>query len=243
VSKPLGFKCYGSIPHFSFSRLGPSDHYCNPGHEAIATQAFPPKWRKARVIVQIKLDGSNVGVARIKGELVPLVRAGYTAISSPYEMHRVFHDWATDQAHRFEFLKEGERLVGEWLAQAHGTRYRLPHDPFVPFDLFTADNKRVCNDELRMAIAGQFSPPFELFNRQEPLTQNQLKGLLTAYDLVPEHGELEPVEGAVYRVEMDEKVQFLIKYVRAGKVDGKYLGEHEPVWNWKPSELKAVYQP
>lgn len=61
------------------------------------------------------------------------------------------------------------------------------------------------------------------------------------------HGALEPVEGAVWRVERDDPrlkkrvVDFLAKYVRGEKEDGKYLPmaahpEREPVWLWKPKD-------
>jgi hypothetical protein len=45
------------------------------------------------------------------------------------------------------------------------------------------------------------------------------------------YGALDPVEGAVWRVERNDKVDFLAKYVRPDKVDGSYF-EGEPVWNW-----------
>jgi hypothetical protein len=37
------------------------------------------------------------------------------------------------------------------------------------------------------------------------------------------HGPLEEVEGAIWRVERKGKVDFLVKYVRHSKRDGKYL--------------------
>lgn len=243
MSKPLGMKCYGSIPHLSFSRLGPGDHYCHAGQERIATGSVIGRDPRYKVIVQIKLDGSNVGVARINGELVPLVRKGYTALSSGYEMHHLFHAWAMDQAHRLEFLKEGERLVGEWLAQAHGTRYRLPHDPFVPFDWFTADNKRACYDAFEDATAEQFTLPSVLHRANSPLEKECLLHFLSLYDKVPHHGDLEPCEGAVFRVERGGRVLFLCKYVRPEKIDGKYLNQGQEIWNWRPTELVARYQP
>ena len=61
------------------------------------------------------------------------------------------------------------------------------------------------------------------------------------------HGALDPVEGAVWRVERDKPtgkkgerrhiVDCLVKYVRPGKLDGMYLPElsgQESVWNWRP---------
>ncbi|MEW6276861.1 MAG: hypothetical protein AB1556_17345 [Bacillota bacterium] len=68
----------------------------------------------------------------VNGGIIPLVRAGYVAWSSPFEQHRLWADWVLRNEERFRnVLKEGERLVGEWLAQAHGTRYALPHEPFT----------------------------------------------------------------------------------------------------------------
>ena len=53
------------------------------------------------------------------------------------------------------------------------------------------------------------------------------------------HGALDPVEGAVWRIERKGMVDFLVKYVRTDKVDGSYLPEisgKEPIWNWRPVE-------
>src|SRR5438477_7366986 len=132
-NKPLGGKAYGSICHLPGSRLGPGDHKLNPGQARILTEKTRDKHDV--IIVQEKLDGSNVCVARVGGVLIPLGRSGYPAISSKYEQHQLFAGWVFERLERFEFLVEGERLCGEWLAQAHGTRYQLTRDPFVAFDL------------------------------------------------------------------------------------------------------------
>jgi hypothetical protein len=39
------------------------------------------------VVVQAKLDGTNVDVARMDGVLYPLQRAGYVVDTSPFEQH------------------------------------------------------------------------------------------------------------------------------------------------------------
>ena len=51
------------------------------------------------------------------------------------------------------------------------------------------------------------------------------------------HSGCDEPEGVVYRVERKGDVDFLAKWVRPDKVDGKYLPEMsgEPaVWNWRP---------
>ena len=139
ASKPLGQKAYGSIGHLPDSRLGPGDHRITDGQAAICLHR--PRDRKDRIIVQEKLDGSCVALARIGDEIIALGRSGYAAASSPYEQHQLFAAWARTEpiaTALLACLNDGERLVGEWLAQAHGTRYDLTgRDPFVAFDLMT----------------------------------------------------------------------------------------------------------
>ena len=72
--KPLGQKNYGSIPHMKHSRMGSGDHSCSEGQERIATKQA--RDYKDLVIVQEKLDGSNVGIAKVGGKIIALTRSG-----------------------------------------------------------------------------------------------------------------------------------------------------------------------
>ena len=50
------------------------------------------------------------------------------------------------------------------------------------------------------------------------------------------HGAVDEVEGVIYRVERNDRVDFLTKFVKQSKVDGKYLPENnngQTIWNWK----------
>lgn len=245
--KPLGGKSYGHIPHFPGSRMGPGDHKCSEGQLRIATVKARDK--HDRIIVQEKVDGSNVGVARIEDVIIPLTRAGYVADTSPYEQHWRFGEWVYANQNRFlEVLSEGERLCGEWLMQAHGTRYELKHEPFVVFDLMTG-HRRLVADELydRVMLHGFILP--RMIHEGDPLSiEDALEGIKSSG-----HGAIDPVEGAVWRVERNELidprkggerrwiVDFLAKYVRPDKVDGAYLSDVEgslnpgkTIWNWRP---------
>lgn len=228
--KPLGHKAYGSIPHLPGSRRGPSDRGLSQQHARIATTA--PRDRNDMVIVQEKVDGGCVAVARVDGEIKALGRAGYPAITSPYEQHRVFHDWVERNNKLFSrLLKHGERVVGEWLAQAHGTRYDLPHDPFVAFDLMVGQT-RAPWWEFMCRVSGILPTP-----RVIHVGGPRDIGWVMEHLEPSGHGALDPVEGAVWRVERNGAVDFLGKYVRPDKIDGAYLPEitgGEPVWNWAP---------
>src|SRR3989339_1585403 len=198
--KPLGHKAYGSIPHLSGSRLGEGDHHCEPGQEKIATEKTRDKFDL--VIVQEKLDGSNCSVAKVSGKIVALSRAGYLAETSPFEQHHYFKNWVEKNKTRFEaLLNEGERLVGEWLMQAHSTRYVLLHEPFVVFDLMKKYERLCYHDFLLRVLPFEFIVP-RLIHIGQPVGINWvLKQIETSG-----HGAVDKVEGAVWRVERKSKV-------------------------------------
>ena len=241
--KPLGRKSYGSIPHLPGSRRGPRDHGCDEGTAKIATEKVRDK--HDTVIVQEKLDGSNVGVCKVNGEIIALGRAGYRAGTSPYKQHRMFAAWVGRNRERFDgLLYEGERVCGEWLAQAHGTRYNLNYEPFVVFDLMR-DTVRLPYLEFRDRVEDyKFMRPSLLHMHSEAFSiQDAMRCVEPSF-----HGAIDPVEGCVWRVERNRLidkhsgkrklvVDFLVKYVRPDKVDGCYLPEvsgKDAVWNWRP---------
>lgn len=242
-AKPLGHKSYGSIPHLPGSRLGTGDHHCHLGQAKIATEKARDK--HDRIIIQEKLDGSNVGVAKINGEIVALTRSGYVANTSPYMQHHYFSQWVERNKSRFnEVLVEGERICGEWLAQAHGTRYRLPHEPFVAFDIITGKQRVIYDEFSQRASKEEFVVPriigtdpmpvewvLEKIGYGESMWQNY-------------HGAIDGIEGAIWRVERKGIVDFLTKYVCHSKEDGKYLPEKngtcQPIWNIDINQFDSV---
>lgn len=231
-NKPLGHKAYGSIPHLPGSRMGPGDHHCHAGQQTICWTKV--RDRHDRIIVTEKLDGSNVSIARIGDEIVALGRAGYLAQTSKYEQHQLFAMWVRQREDRFrEALEPGQRLVGEWLAQAHGTRYALAHEPFVAFDLMTGQS-RFPWDMLTDVCTGAYITPAAVLSDGPAFSLEQMLPLLT----VSRHGAIDPVEGAVWRVESRGKFDFIAKWVRPDKRDGVLLpeisGTGETVWNWRP---------
>lgn len=234
TEKPLGGKAYGSIPHLPGSRRGPGDHGVNEGQFRICCERARDK--HDLVIVQLKLDGSNVAAAKLDEKIVPLTRSGYHAGSSPYIQHQLWGAWVRQNYMAFDdILCEGEWLSGEWLAQAHGTRYDLTERaPFVAFDLWSqkdGQRTRVPFAELQERVGDIFQLP-PLLHIGGPMAIDAAVRE-TARRL---YGELDAPEGAVWRVERKGKVDFLAKYVRPDKVDGCYLESVTaagPVWNWQ----------
>ena len=230
--KPLGIKSYGSIALLPNSRVTPADKHCHEGQMRIATEK--PRNRHDEVIVQEKLDGSNVGIALFEGLVIAITRAGYLANTSPFEQHHHFSDWVAVNESRFRYvLEEGERLCGEWLMQAHATRYNLQHEPFVAFDIMREHYRLPYDDFAQRIKRGYFIDPHCL-HRGYPLSVNTALERLGTYG---HHGALDEVEGIVWRVQHRGEVDFLVKYVKPYKKDGIYLPEmsgKEPVWNWYP---------
>lgn len=239
-SKPLGTKAYGHIPHLPSSRTGPGDHHCSSGQANIATVKVRDK--HDRVIVQEKLDGTCVSAVLLNDKLIPLTRSGYEAWSSSYEQHHLWGDWVVLNEERFRsVLCEGERLVGEWLAQAHGTRYELFHEPFVAFDIMTKSKRDVYEEFNGKLSWGEFVKPHIIHQGSSFGIDDAMKALGDRGF----HGSLDKPEGAVWRVERFDhhhkmwNVDFLCKYVRHDKIDGAYLPEKEmskkEMWNWRPA--------
>lgn len=227
--KPMGRKAYGSIPHLPGSRLGPGDWSITPGQDAICMV----KARKGdRIIVTEKLDGSNVAVANVGGEVIALSRSGYRASDSPYPQHHHFDAWVQMHSERLAgLLRPGERVNGEWLALAHGTRYALAHEPFVAFDMMV-EGRRLLWDEISQRCAASGLVTARVLHDGGPVHIDEVLPLIA----ISGHGALEPVEGAVWRVEREGRVDFMAKWVRPDKIDGKYLTEitgHPAVWHWR----------
>lgn len=240
--KPLGGRAYGSTPHLPGSRVGPGDWHIHEGQARILTERT--RDRRDRIIATEKLDGTCVSAARIDGSIVPLIRAGYSARTAPYKMHNLFAEWVDERADRLSLaLDDGERIIGEWLLQAHSTRYRIvkADDLFVGFAIMRG-KVRLPHDETRrrMELAGirgaaviSDGPPLSVENAMAALGDEGF------------HGAMDPVEGAVWVCERNGDFDFIAKHVRHGKVDGAFLpgiagnGDIEPLWNFDVELLAA----
>jgi hypothetical protein len=185
------------------------------------------------ITVQEKLDGGCVAVANHDGAIIALGRRGYLAQTSPFEQHQLFAEWVRHNEDRFAaVLASGKRLVGEWLAQAHGTKYDLHHEPFVAFDLMHGHERATVEEMNAIVLPLGFTVP-RVIHQGGPISVAAVRPYLDQSG----HGAIGGAEGAVWRVERRGKVDFLAKWVRLDKVDGCYLPEvsgEEAVWNWRP---------
>lgn len=233
--KPLGRKAYGSIPHLPKSRLGPGDHFIHPGQQAILTEKARDK--HDRIIVTEKLDGSCVSVARHDGRILALARSGYLAQSSPYEHLQHFAVWVRENEARFDAIEEGERLCGEWVSMAHGTLYEPLPVPFVPFDLMAKD-RRFPHDQMLTVAAKADLRPAHVISDGPPVSVDAAVAAIKDGGF---HGALDEVEGCVWRCERKGEFDFIAKFVRHEKQDGKYFEQftgNPPIWFWRPARTE-----
>ena len=244
--KPLNIKAYGSIPHLPGSNLGEGDHLMNPGQAAIMTD----QCRKGDLImVTEKYDGSCVAVARHLGHLVPLTRSGYLAETSAFHQHHVFAKWVYANEERFEALKEGERIVGEWLMQVHAISYvidnRMQEQPIVWFDYFDNQNNRhPFNVYADFVVQADLNLP-RLFHIGDSISvKDILAGGGSEAAVSGSFWEGDPYfksfmthpEGLVYRCLRENKeTDFLGKWVRPDFEPGKFM--YDKIYNLTETDI------
>lgn len=236
TTKPLGRKAYGSIPHLPKSRIGPGDHFIHPGQQTILTERARDK--HDRIIVTEKLDGSNVAVARADGRIIALARSGYLAQTSPYEHLQHFAVLVRHNEDQFADLPDGQRLNGEWISMAHGTIYEPAPPLFTPFDLMAGEH-RFPHDEMVEVVRACGLEPAHVISDGAPLS---VEAALKAIADGGAYGAKDGVEGCVWRCERRGQFDFIAKFVRHDKQDGKYFAQitgQEPVWFWRPESLAA----
>ena len=186
--------------------------------------------------MQEKLDGSNVCAVHHNGQILALTRAGYLAETSPFAQHHAWAKFVVDHEDRFRaLLAPGERACGEWLMVAHGTRYDLPHEPWVLFDIRVGHGRESSAEVMRRAAQVDMVTPREL-HRGGPMDIADAIALLDDPDGRRVHRAIDSPEGCVWRVERDGESPMLAKYVRPEKQDGCYLssvtGDGDVINTW-----------
>lgn len=220
-------KNYGSIPHLSTSKLTQqADKKITIGQEEILTKKARD-W-KDLIIVAEKLDGSNVGILKKEGLLIPITRSGYHVNTSQYKQHHLFEKYLYENYNKFDWLPNDFRICGEWLIQAHGTLYDITNEqPFVVFDIFDNFNNRILYLNMMKFCFKYDIQTVPLLHIGQPCKiEHAIKLLDNGH-----YGKPEKPEGFVYRCERENKVDFLAKWVRSDKEDGKYLKDNNVTWN------------
>jgi hypothetical protein len=232
--KPLGGKVFPKVPHLSFSKLGSGDHFIDANHEKACTQELP---KGCRLILQPKSDGACVAAFNDGKNIVALGRAGYLARESEHAHIREFAEYVKYRESDFrEVLTPYSYLCSEWIWQRHSVKYKNS-DPLIVFDLFqwektnSSTSNKMGFEHIRQSylsqncilISAYFQTPHPIHFGERAINQKELDVLVRSYNQNPQHGELEPVEGVIYRMEKPDKHWFCAKFVTSTFQPGRFI--------------------
>lgn len=187
---------YPTIQHLPGSKMRDRDDKCLNQRE-VDWLTIRTRLQSDVVIVTEKVDGCNVGVVKKDYQLYPVIRKGYDVITNEYDWIREFANFVSINAERFDcLLKNGERVCGEWMIKTHTLSYRMPHEPFIAFDLINGtERERYLTARERLEYHGFTTAGLVHYGTAIPV-EMALKLLQSGF-----HGVLGQPEGVVYRYE------------------------------------------
>lgn len=187
----------------------------------------------ASLIVEEKLDGTNVGIHFTSAGRMVLQCRGHEITEGMHPQYDLFKQWTSIKRSRFEQML-GSRFIlyGEWLYAKHSVQYRaLPHY-FLEFDLYDKDAGRFLDLDSRLRLldgTGLHTVP--VVHRGSATTE-RLRELIrpSAFDSVFEHPETSRpdalMEGLYLRTEANGFVTGRAKLVRPEFVEKVKQSEH-----------------
>lgn len=224
------FVKYPRTPHLFGSRGTADDKHLGQ-HSSLAFLA------DASLVVEEKVDGTNVGVHFTPAGRMVLQGRGREIVGGMHAQYGPFQRWAAAERPALEMLL-GDRLLlfGEWLYARHSLHYRrLPHY-FVALDIYDKQTRGFLDRAARLdRLAGTGLPTVPLVHRG-PVAADKLAALIG-----PSHfgGQFENpltgrpdnlMEGLYLRTEAEGRVTGRAKFVRPEFVETvKRGGRQRPV--------------
>lgn len=185
------------------------------------------------LIVEEKLDGTNVGIHFTPQGRMVLQGRGHLITEGMHPQYDLLKRWTTVKRPLLEaMLGDREILFGEWLYARHSLHYRkLPHF-FIGIDLYDKKGNAFLDRATRhVRLAGTVIPTVPVVHRG-PLRAGQLPGLIgpSAFGSHFEHpvsGKTDYLmEGLYLRTEADGRVTGRAKFVRLEFVEKMKPSEH-----------------
>jgi RNA ligase len=140
------FTKYPRTPHLFGSRGTDDDKHLGQA-ESLAMIA------DRSLIVEEKLDGTNVGIHFTTSGRLVLQCRGHEITPGMHAQYDLFKQWTTTKRDVFEPILENRLILfGEWLYARHSVHYRrLPHY-FFEFDIYDKRHEAFLTLESRLAI-------------------------------------------------------------------------------------------
>ncbi len=220
------FTKYPRTPHLFGSRGTDDDKHLGPDEslQLIADRSL---------IVEEKLDGTNVGIHFTTSGRLVLQCRGHEISPGMHPQYDLFKQWTMAKRQVLESMLE-DRLIlfGEWLYARHSLHYRqLPHY-FFEFDIYNKRQQAFLSLDLRLAVlkgTGVCTVPVV---HRGPATREQLFNLIgpSRFDSAfenPDTGLTDNLmEGLYLRIEADGRVFARAKMVRPEFVERVKQSEH-----------------
>jgi len=232
------FVKYPRTPHLFGSKGTDDDKHLGPEE----SRAFIAD---SSMIVEEKLDGTNVGIHFSRSGRMVLQCRGHEITEGMHPQYDLFKQWTAVKRPVLEtMLTNRFILYGEWLYARHSVHYRkLPHY-FFEFDIYDKDAEQFLDLEKRLAMlegSGLFTVPVLHRGRSN---LDQLRSLIgpSAFGSEfenPTTGESDNLmEGLYCRTEAEGHVSGRAKLVRTEFVEKVKQSEHWQHQAMVPNELE-----
>ena len=220
------FTKYPRTPHLFGSRGTDDDKHLGPDES-------PAFLADASLVVEEKLDGTNVGIHFTPAGRMVLQCRGHEITTGMHAQYDLFKQWTMGKRPVLEAML-GDRLLlfGEWLYARHSLHYRrLPHY-FFEFDIYDKRGRVFLDLAARLErLEGTGIVTVPVVHRG-PATVDQLRGLVgpSRFDSVFENpltgrGD-NLMEGLYLRTEAGGVVTGRAKFVRPEFVEKVKQSEH-----------------
>jgi len=187
----------------------------------------------ASLIVEEKLDGTNVGIHFTSAARMVLQCRGHEITPGMHAQYDLFKQWTMGKRHVLEAMLEDRLLLfGEWLYARHSVHYRgLPHY-FFEFDIYDKQEQVYLDLASRLAKLGGKGILTVPVVHRGPVTADELRNFISPsrYDSQFENpltGRTDNLmEGLYLRTEAEGRVTGRAKFVRVEFVEKVKQSEH-----------------
>lgn len=228
---------YPRTPHLFGSKGTDDDKHLGPKEsEAILADSS--------LIVEEKIDGTNVGIHFTSGGRMVLQCRGHEITEGMHPQYDLFKQWTSVKRPVLEAMLGGQFILyGEWLYAKHSVHYRkLPHY-FFEFDIYDKDAAQFLDLTTRQHMLEGTGLQTVPVIQSGKVSADDLRSLIgpSAFDSIfenPVTGQTDNLmEGLYVRTEADGHVTARAKLVRFEFVEKVKQSEHWQHQKMVPNEL------
>ena len=185
------------------------------------------------LIVEEKLDGTNVGVHFTSSGRMVLQCRGHEITEGMHPQYDLFKQWTSVKRPALETMLGSQFILyGEWLYAKHSVHYRkLPHY-FFEFDIYDKDAEQFLDLDTRLRMLGGIGLQTVPVVHRGRATVDELQSLVgpstfdSAFDNPVTRRTDNLIEGLYCRTEADGRVTGRAKMVRSEFVEKVKQSEH-----------------